>query len=176
VGVPGFDVKLKRHKESLIFILLISLGLFAAGCKVGVGEVREEDDSDSVPTGRVISGEEALSLYGVDSETEVEPEDPRITPEPWFPMQVWVSASILPYGDPDPILVLPVCADSELGVSSTWVGDLEAGSSVMLLSVHADGSVCYIEGKAFQGWEVEGWVACNRFLFHEPTPIVSPDE
>ena len=87
-----------------------------------------------------------------------------------------MSASILPFDDPDPILVLPVYADSELGVLSTWVGDLEAGSIVILLSVHADGRACHIEGKAFQGWEVEGWVACNRLLFSEPTPILKPDE
>lgn len=159
--VPGFDVKMKRRLRSLIFFLLISLGLFVAGCKVGVGEVREE---------------EALRLYGIESGIKVGHEEPSSRQEPWFPMQVWVSASILPYDDPDPILVLPVYADSELGVSSTWVGDLEAGSSVMLLSIHADGNACYIEGKAFQRWEVEGWVACNRLTFHEPTPIVNPDE
>jgi hypothetical protein len=89
---------------------------------------------------------------------------------------VWLSASILPYDDPDPILVLPVYADSELGVSSTWVGDLEAGSRVMLLSVHPDSRSCYIVGKALQGWTVEGWVACNRLLFSEPTPVVNLDE
>ncbi|MCJ7694728.1 MAG: hypothetical protein MUO40_04800, partial [Anaerolineaceae bacterium] len=43
------------------------------------------------------------------------------TQEPCFPMLVWVYASILPYEDPDPILVLPVYADSELGVLNTWV-------------------------------------------------------
>jgi len=91
-------------------------------------------------------------------------------------VQLWVSASILPFDDPDPIVVLPVYVDSELGVSSTWVGDLEAGSSVMLLAVHADGRACYTEGKSLQGWTVEGWVACNRLLFSEPTPIVNPDE
>ena len=91
-------------------------------------------------------------------------------------MQLWVSASILPFDDPDPILMLPVYADREFGVSSTWVGDLEAGSNVMLLSVHAARRACYIEGKAFQEWEVEGWVACNRLIFHEPTPIVNPDD
>ncbi|MCJ7825575.1 MAG: hypothetical protein MUP44_11800, partial [Anaerolineales bacterium] len=109
-----------------------------------------------MPTGRVISGEEALRLYGIEPGVEVGPVEPSSTQEPWFPMQVWVSASILPYDDPDPILVLPVYADSELGVSSTWVGDLDAGLSVMLLSIHADGRTCYIEGKALQGWEVEG--------------------
>ena len=162
--------------RSLIFILLISLGLFAVGCKVGVGEVREDEDSDSVPTGRVISGEEALRLYGIESGIEVGPVEPSSTQEPWFPMQVWVSASILPYDDPDPILVLPVYADSELGVSSTWVGDLEAGSSVMLLAIHGDGRTCFVNGNALQGWTVEGWVACNRLLFSEPTPIDNLDE
>ena len=78
--------------RSLIFILLISLGLFAAGCKVGVGEVREDEDSDSVPTGRVISGEEALRLYGIEPGIKVGPVEPSSTQEPWFPMQVWVSA------------------------------------------------------------------------------------
>ncbi|TET38105.1 MAG: hypothetical protein E3J69_01955 [Anaerolineales bacterium] len=139
---------MKRHLRSLIFFLLISLGLFAVGCIVGVGEGREDEDSDSVPTGRVISGEEALRLYGIESGIEVGPVEPSSTKEPWFPMQVWVSASILPYDDPVPILVLPVYADSELGVSSTWVGDLEAGSSVMSLSVHADGRTCFVNGNA----------------------------
>ena len=117
-----------------------------------------------------------LRLYGIEPGIEVGPVEPSSTQEPWFPMQVWVSASILPYDDPDPILVLPVYADSELGVSSTWVGDLEAGSSVRLLSIHADGRTCFVNGNALQGWTVEGWVACNRPLFGEPTPIVNPDE
>ncbi len=176
MGVPGFDVKMKRHLRSLIFILLISLGLVAAGCKVGVVEEQEEEDSDSVPTGRVISGEEALRLYGIESGVEIDPGEPNSTQEPWFPMQVWVSASTLPYDDPDPILVLPVYEDSELGVSSTWVGELEAGSSVMLLSVHADSRLCFVEGRAIQDWDIQGWVVCNRLLFSEPTPIVNPDE
>ena len=89
---------------------------------------------------------------------------------------VWVAASISLYDDLDPILVLPVYADSALGVSSTWVGDLEAGSSVMLLSIHSDSRSCFVEGKAMQGWDIQGWVACNRLIFHEPTPIVNPDE
>ena len=85
---------------------------------------------------------------------------------------VWVSASILLYDDPDPIVILPVYADSELGVLRTWVGDLEAGSSVMLLSVHPDGRACFAKGRAIQGWDIQGWVVCNRLLFYEPTPIV----
>jgi len=68
-----------------------------------------------------------------------------------------------------------VYADSELGVSSTWVGDLEPESTVTLWSVHPDGHTCFIWGEAFQGWEVQGWVACNRLLFDEPTPVVKLD-
>ena len=117
-----------------------------------------------------------MRLYGIAPGIEVGPEEPSSTSEPWFPMHVWVSVSILPYDDPDPILVLPVYADSELGVSSTWVGDLEAGSSVMLLSVHPDGRSCFVEGWDIQGWDIQGWVACNRLLFYEPTPIDNPDE
>ena len=55
------------------------------------------------------------------------------------------------------------------------LGDSEVGSSVRLLSVHPDGRACFIEGNAVQGWEVEGWVACNRLLFDEPTPVAEVD-
>ena len=82
-----------------------------------------------------------------------------------------MSASVLPYADPDSILVLPVYADSELGVQSTWVGDLEADSSVTLLSVHPDGRSCYVEGVAIHKWKIEGWVACNRLVLMKPTPV-----
>ena len=88
---------------------------------------------------------------------------------------MFVSASVLPYEDPDPIRILPVHADSELGVSSTWLSDLEAGSSGMLLSVHADGRACFIEGKSLQGWGVEGRVARNWLLFNALTPVVKLD-
>jgi hypothetical protein len=160
----------------LIFTLLTSLGLVAAEWKAAVGEVREDENSDSVPTGRVILGEDALCLYGIEPVIEVGPVEPSSTQEPWFPMRVWVSAPILPYDDPDPIMVLPVYVDSELGVSSTWVGDFEAGSGAMVLSIHADGRTRFVNGNALQLWKVEGWVVCNRLLFHEPTPIVNPDE
>ena len=90
MGVPGFDVRMKRHVTFLMFILLISLGLFAAGCKVGAGEVREDEGRDSVPTGRVISGGEALRLYGIEPGIEIGLVEPSSTQDPWFPMQVWV--------------------------------------------------------------------------------------
>lgn len=153
--------------RSLLFVCLLSLALMLVGCAGDFNEVQDRVDVNAVPTGRVISGEEALHLYGIDAETEVGSEEFRATPEHWFPMEVWVSASVLPYEDPDPILVLPVYADSELGVQSTWVGDLEAGNTVMLLSVHPNGRACFIEGASLQGWDVGGWVACNRLVLRD---------
>ena len=61
-GNTGFGVEMKRHLMSLIFILLISLGLYAAGCKVGVGEVRDDEDNDSVPRTLVMMDWQIASL------------------------------------------------------------------------------------------------------------------
>lgn len=162
-------MQVRGSRLALFLIGILALMLLVVGCANEFGEVKEMGDVNVVPTGIVISGEEALRLYGIEAKVEDEPEQYWTTLEPWFPMEVWVSASVLPYEDPDPIMVLPVYADSELGVQSTWVGDLEAGTSVMLLSVHPDGRSCYVEGVALQGWEVEGWVACNRLRIKEPT-------
>jgi hypothetical protein len=166
----------KGTLQSCLFVYLLSLVLMTAGCKADTPEDRPGDGITAAPAGRIISGEEALRLYGIGIQPEVEGEGVFATPEPWFPMEVWVSASVLPYEDPDPIYILPVYADSELGVQSTWVGDLKAGKSVMLLSVHPDGHACFVEGSAVQGWSIKGWVACNRLLFAEPTPVVTSVE
>ena len=57
-------------------------------------------------------------------------------------------------------------ADSELGVSSTWVGDLEPESTVTLWSVHPDGHACFIRGgKLFRvGKSKGGWRAIVFYL------------
>ena len=64
-----------------------------------------------------------LHLCGIEPDREVVTEMLISIPELWFPMQVWVTASVVFYDDHDPIRVLPVYADSELGVSSPWGGD-----------------------------------------------------
>ena len=168
-------MKNRRLQDYQLLVYLLMLVLVGAGCNEGASEVIEVEDTSTKVSKRVVSGEEALRLYGIEPGQEVATEVPISTPQPWFPMQVWVSASVLPYDDPDPIQILPVYADSELGVASTWVGDMQAGSSVNLWSVHADGYACFIEGEAIQGWEVQGWVVCNRLLFNEPTPVVKLD-
>jgi len=68
-------------------------------------------------------GEEVLHLDGIEPGREVVTEMLISTPELWFPMQVWVTASAVLYDDHDPIRVLPVYAESELGVSSPWGKD-----------------------------------------------------
>lgn len=159
-----------------VLVCLIFLSLGVMGCQlVGrmatpLGEIGPCEDK-----GSVISGEDALRLYDITPVEVVSPETPTPSPEPWFPMRVWVTASVLPYDDPDPIRTLPVYADHELGVSSTWVGDLAAESEVTLWSVHADGRACFVEGHVIQGWEVRGWVACNRLVFEKPTEAIGSE-
>jgi hypothetical protein len=151
--------------------LLLFLGWGAIGCRPEGGVATPIDPTEARDErGSVITGEDALRLYDIEPAVVGSPE--ARTPEPWFPMRVWVTASVLPYDDPDPILTLPVYADYQLGVTSTWLGDLVAGSEVVLWSVHVDGRACYIEGDAQQGWEVRGWVACNRLSFEEPGELI----
>jgi hypothetical protein len=164
-------MKKRRLRDYQLLVYLLTLVLVVAGCDERADEVREVKDTSTKVSRRVISGEEALRLYGIKPGQDVATVGPMSTPQPWFPMQVWVSASVLPYDDPDPIQVLPVYADSELSVASTWVGDLQAGSSIKLWFDHADGYACFVEGEIIQGWEVRGWVNCNRLLFNRPTPV-----
>jgi hypothetical protein len=162
------DVRIWRVLVFLIFLSLAAMGCqLVANTAAPSGEIGPSEDE-----GSVISGEEALRLYGITPGDDGSPEAPTASPESWFPMRVWVSASVLPYDDPDPIRTLPVYADHELGVFSTWVGDLAAESEVTLWSVHADGRACFIESHTIQEWGVKGWVACNRLLFERPTETI----
>ena len=165
------DVRIWR-----VLVFLIFLSLAAMGCQLVANTAAPSGESGpSEDEGSVISGEDALRLYGITPGDDGSPEVPTASPESWFPMRVWVSASVLPYDDPDPIRTLPVYADHELGVFSTWVGDLAAESEVTLWSVHADDRACFVEGKTIQGWGVHGWVACNRLLFERPTETIGSE-
>lgn len=42
---------------------------------------------------------------------------------------------------------------------------------VELKGVDQTGRSCLIDGDTVQRWVVEGWVACNRLLFEEPTTV-----
>jgi hypothetical protein len=137
-----------------------------SGCSVvdllrrGNGE-RVSETPEGVAPGRPpreINGQEALELYGV--ETEVK--EPTRTPEYWFPIKAVVLENILPYDPEETIDILSVFTREELSEGGTWMGDLRAGSEVIVHSVSPDGAKCLVEGTAIQGWPVKGWVACNR--------------
>lgn len=123
----------------------------------------EEQPSE---TGRVITGAEALELYGAGSPPTAGP--PTATPQIWFPARAWVEPSILPYDAEETIDFLPMFSNTTLDEEGIWLGDLGAGQEVILHGVSADGRVCLVEGTVLQGWPTRGWVACNRLSFTEP--------
>jgi hypothetical protein len=129
-----------------------------------------EGGADKRETPVVVSGEQALSLYGITPDPPFVP-TPTVLDQTWFPRSAWVSASVLPYEDQAPIRILPVYSDPDLDVGGTWLGDLPEGEKVDILSVDPAGRSCYVVGEAAQGWLVEGWVACNRLLHEEPTTV-----
>jgi hypothetical protein len=140
--------------------------LAASACGVldllrGNGEGRVDEtpvEVEATRPPREITGQEALDLYGV--ETEVR--EPTRTPEYWFPIRAVVLPNVLPYDPDETIDILSVFTREELSEGGTWMGDLQAGSEVVLHSVSPDGAKCLVEGTAVQGWPVKGWVACNR--------------
>jgi len=124
--------------------------------------------SGNTEGGRVISGEEALELYGIgDSPT---PGPATATPQIWFPARAWVVPSILPYDPSETINFLPMYSSLALGDPGKsdpgiWLGDLETGQEVVLHGITQDGLACLVEGTTIQGWEAKGWVSCSRLEF-----------
>jgi len=128
----------------------------------------ETQTSGNTEGGRVISGEQALELYGIgDSPT---PGPATATPQIWFPARAWVVPSILPYDPSETINFLPVYStpglgDPGLSDPGLWLGDLEAGQEVVLHGITQDGLACLVGGATIQGWEAKGWVSCSRLEF-----------
>jgi len=117
--------------------------------------------------GRVITGPEALELYGVDVNDPPSPGPATATPQIWFPARAWVEPSVLPYDVTESINFLPMFSAPDLDVQGTWLGDLEADREVTLHAVSEDGAACLVEGPVLQGWTAKGWVACNRLRLVE---------
>jgi len=154
----------KKHYALLAIMFLV---IIIVGCTL---LNKGSDDSgtpiqDGPGDGRVITGQEALDLYGVDSGDS--PISPTSTPLYLFPAQAWVLASSHPYDPNEDITILPMFTRPSLDHDGTWMGDLEAGMEVVLHSVSPDGLSCLVEGTAVQGWTTQGWVACNRLSFSE---------
>ena len=154
------------------FVLAAACAL--AGC--GRNEVTSAPGSPTgdVPTqagvpggGRVITGTEALKLYGIDVNNPPTPGPATATPQVWFPGRAWVKPAVLPYDPNETLDFLPMFSRPELDAGGTWLGDLGAGREVILHAVSEDGTACLVEGPVLQGWTTKGWVACNRLRFTE---------
>ena len=152
--------------------LLVVAGCLLAACGSATATAGPDASPQAVATeaptsgeGRVITGQEALDLYGIGSSPTAGP--PTATPQIWFPARAWVEPSILPYDPNETIDFLPMFSSTTLDTDGLWLGDLSAGQEVVLHGVSADGSVCLVEGMTQQGWSTKGWVACNRLRFTE---------
>ena len=157
-------------RSSLVIGLLL---LASSGC-AGIDKDDLSASGTVMPTGggpSVISGDDALRLYGLTPGAMAAPVTPTSDGGPWFPRAAWVTASVLPYDGESPIRILPVYSDPTLDVGGTWLGDLVEGSRANLLGVDQGGRACLVEGESSQGWGVQGWVACNRLLFDKPTLV-----
>lgn len=48
----------------------------------------------------------------------------------------------------------------EDGALTHWKGDLASGQTVLVIDVTEDG--CRVLGLSMQGWDVDGWILCDR--------------
>ena len=174
VGI-GF-VRNMMKKALVISILLVMTGSMTACGQSAEPTLTPGTTPDQQPTdesvvsgnGRVVTGDEALELYGIDVDNPPTPGAAGATPQIWFPAKAWVEPSILPYDPNETINFLPMYSRPELDEEGIWLGDLEADLEVILHGISQDGTVCLVEGPVMQGWDAKGWVACNRLSFTEP--------
>jgi len=163
---------MRRHVW--MWLVLGVLGGVAVGCSMDGGSPASNGGAGvatSVPPSgnpREITGDEALRLYGVDVNSTPTAAPPTGTPQIWFPARAWVEPSVLPYDPNETINFLPMFSRPELDEEGTWLGDLEAGTEVVLHAISEDGSVCLVEGPVMQGYTTQGWVACNRLSYTGP--------
>ena len=169
------SVKIIMKKIFLILILLVTAG-FLGACGTPGKLTTPSTVTDEVPTegsnitgdGRVITGDDALGLYGIDVNNPPIPGSGTSTPQIWFPAKAWVEPSILPYDPDETINFLPMYSKTDLDIKGMWLGDLEAGKEVVLHGISREGKVCLVEGSVMQGWDAKGWVSCNRLSFILP--------
>jgi hypothetical protein len=167
----GVGVERLRMRKSPEVMLTLAVACAMVSC-VGrgattAGSTAAVSTEVTAPgAGRVVTGAEALELYGAAASPT--PGPPTATPQIWFPARAWVEPAILPYDPNETIDFLPMFSNMTLDENGLWMGDLGAGEEVVLHGVSADGSVCLVEGDTLQGWSTKGWVACNRLRFTEP--------
>ena len=145
-------------------ILIVGCSLFGEGTDETGAPADDLQTANGTP--REISGQEALELYGVATEDQATIH-PTSTPLYFFPAPAWVLPNEIPYDPDETITILPMFTRPSLNDGGTWLGDLEAGTEVVLQGVNADRTACLVEGVTVQGWSTMGWVACNRLHFSE---------
>jgi hypothetical protein len=155
---------------ALISSIVVVIATIAAGCSIFGKKTEEATPAGEIQatsgTPREISGQEALQLYGVATEDPALVK-PTSTPLYFFPARAWVLPNEIPYDPDETITILPMFTRPSLNDGGTWLGDLQAGSQVVLQGVNAERTACLVEGLALQGWSTMGWVACNRLRFDE---------
>ena len=175
MAVGTSSVKIMMNKAFLIIILLVTVGFLGACGNLDETNAPDtltdegpSEGSDITGDRRVITGDEALGLYGIDVNNPPTPGSGTSTSQIWFPAKAWVEPSILPYDSEETIYFLPMYSKPELDIKGMWLGDLEAGVEVVLHGISRDSKVCMVEGSVMQGWEAKGWVSCNRLSFTQP--------
>jgi hypothetical protein len=160
-----FDMK----RPSSMTVVYACIVLFITGCSLG-GQGTDElgttgtEDLGATREFREITGQEALDLYGVGSEGAF-PAEPTSTPLSLFPASAIVLENKNPYDPNETITILPMFTRPGLNHDGTWMGDLEAGTEVVVHIINQDRTACLVEGLTAQGWSTKGWVACNRLSF-----------
>jgi len=157
------------RKNISFIIIILGLMISISACNGNGGGVENGDQTASPTATRKVSEEpreitrkEALELYGIGEDEEIQA---TRTPIQWFPISVWVNENVLPYDSNESVDELAVFTRWELSDKGTWLGDLQADTEVKLFNISEDRTACLIEGMTKQGWDVRGWVACNRLDF-----------
>lgn len=154
---------------ALISSIVVVIATIVVGCSIFRKEIEDGTPPGELQTTsgtpREITGQEALQLYGVATEDPGSIK-PTSTPLYFFPARAWVLPNEIPYDPNETITILPMFTRPSLNDGGTWLGDLEAGTEVVLQGVDAERTACLVEGVTMQGWSTMGWVACNRLRFY----------
>jgi len=166
MGLAVFEwSRIAMKIRGILIILLSAFALFLTSCSCQNNATQETAPENSREP-REISGDEALALYGVDQENG-ESAEPTSTPYYFFPAAAVILANENPLDPNETVTILPMFTRPGLNQDGTWLGDLEAGTEVVVHIINQDRTACLVEGLTAQGWNTKGWVACNRIEFTE---------
>ena len=100
-----------------------------------------------------------------------------------LPAMAKVEAQPSPYGEDQALNFAPVfsngagsCEEEQKGSSipgilfscippferGYWLGDVPAGQTVLIVEIEGNVEYCRVLGVSLQGWDVDGWMRCDR--------------